>query len=218
MDSGGLWHLTKGRSGEKFRIRKFKGGGKKQHIHTRGIMISRFYNVSVFIIYLFIFSCAGSLLLGKAFCSFGEGGLLSAVVQRLLIAASPAVGYSPWHAVVFSGCHTGLVALRHVRSSWTGDWTRVPCTGRQFLIHCVTREVLFIYSFSVSLFWHVIKYLTPILQLRMNYFLLLAVICLLEWFKLIYMPFIFWYHIQRSAFICAVSVWDLILGVGTVFL
>ena len=126
-------------------------------------------------------------------------------------------GTGPRHAG-FSSCHTGLVALRHVGSSWTEDWTRVPCIGRQFLIHCVTREVLFIYSFSVPLFWHVIKYLTPTLQLRMNYFLLLAVICLLEWFKLIYMPFIFWYHIQRSAFICAVSVWCLILGVSTVFL
>ena len=80
-------------------------------------------------------------------------------------------GTGPRHAG-FSSCHTGFVALRHVWSSWTGDWSRVPCTDRQFLIHCVTREVLFIYSFAVPLFWHVKKYLTPTLQLRMNYFLL----------------------------------------------
>jgi len=58
-------------------------------------MISRLYKVSFFIIYFFIFGCAGSLLLGKAFSSFGEGRLLSVVVQRLLIVASLVVGYRP---------------------------------------------------------------------------------------------------------------------------
>ena len=36
--------------------------------------------------------------------------------------------------------HTGLVALRHVGSSWTRDLTRVPCIGRRILNHCTTRE------------------------------------------------------------------------------
>ena len=36
---------------------------------------------------------------------------------------------------------TGSVAPWHVESSWTRDWTRVPCIGRQILIHCATREV-----------------------------------------------------------------------------
>ena len=35
---------------------------------------------------------------------------------------------------------TGLVAPRHVGSSWTRDRTRVPCIGRQTLNHCATRE------------------------------------------------------------------------------
>ena len=35
---------------------------------------------------------------------------------------------------------TGLVALRHVGSSWTRDRTRVPCIGRQILNQCATRE------------------------------------------------------------------------------
>ena len=36
-----------------------------------------------------------------------------------------------------------LVAPRHVKSShsWSRDQTHVPCTGRQILIHCPTREV-----------------------------------------------------------------------------
>ena len=35
---------------------------------------------------------------------------------------------------------TGLVAPRHVGSSQTRARTRVPCTGRQTLNHCATRE------------------------------------------------------------------------------
>ena len=34
---------------------------------------------------------------------------------------------------------TGLVAPRHVGSSWTRDWTRVPCIGRRILNHCASR-------------------------------------------------------------------------------
>ena len=37
--------------------------------------------------------------------------------------------------------HTGLAALSHVQSSWTRDWTHVPCIGREILIPCATREV-----------------------------------------------------------------------------
>ena len=50
----------------------------------------------------------------------------------------------------FSSCGTqaqslwcaGLVAPRHVGSSWTRARTRVPCIGRQILNYCATREVL----------------------------------------------------------------------------
>ena len=35
---------------------------------------------------------------------------------------------------------TGLVALRHEECSQTRDRTHVPCTGRQILIHCATKE------------------------------------------------------------------------------
>ena len=35
----------------------------------------------------------------------------------------------------------GLVAPRHVGSSWTRDQIRVLCIGRQILNHCTTREV-----------------------------------------------------------------------------
>ena len=39
--------------------------------------------------------------------------------------------------------HMGLVALQHVGSSWTRDWTCRPCLDRQILNHWTTRQVLF---------------------------------------------------------------------------
>ena len=53
---------------------------------------------------------------------------------------------------------TGPVAPQHVGSSQTRAQTRVPCTGRQTLNHCTTREapnnffLIFIYLF-IWLFW-----------------------------------------------------------------
>ena len=39
--------------------------------------------------------------------------------------------------------HTGFVALWHVESPQTRDWTRVPCIGGQIPVHCTTLEVPF---------------------------------------------------------------------------
>ena len=44
--------------------------------------------------------------------------------------------------------HMGLVALRHMGSSWTRAQTHVPCTGRWILNCCATREVLFVDFFN----------------------------------------------------------------------
>ena len=42
----------------------------------------------------------------------------------------------------FSSCgHTDLLAPWYVGSSWTRDWTCVPCVGRQILNQWTTREV-----------------------------------------------------------------------------
>ena len=45
----------------------------------------------------------------------------------------------------------GLVASRHMGSSRTRDWTHVPCTGRQILNHCATREVPRLNNFYCSI-------------------------------------------------------------------
>ena len=50
----------------------------------------------------------------------------------------------------FSICGARDLALQHVESSQTRDWTHVPCTGKQILIYCTTREfpVLQIFKFK----------------------------------------------------------------------
>ena len=53
----------------------------------------------------------------------------------------------------------GLVALRHVGSSWTRARTHVPCIGTRILNHCATREALtmvclfFFFFFFYWLHW-----------------------------------------------------------------
>ena len=88
----------------------------------------------------------------QAFSSCGEQGLLLAAVHRLLTAvASLGAEHRLWMHRVQQLWHTGLVALQHVETSWTRDWTHVPCIGRRILIHFTTREVLSHYFFSPSL-------------------------------------------------------------------
>ena len=54
---------------------------------------------------------------------------------------------------------TGLVAPWHVGSSQTRARTRVPCTSRQTLNHCATREVLGLF-FNMSIWFR--ANLTPL--------------------------------------------------------
>ena len=90
-------------------------------------------------IYVFIFGCAGSLLLSGLFASCGEWGLLFSCS----VWASQWSGFSCCRAWVlecigFRSCcswaqylrHIDLAASWHVGSSQTRDWTGVPCTAR----------------------------------------------------------------------------------------
>ena len=70
-----------------------------------------------------------------------------------------AIGPCVWG--IQSSWHTGLVALRHVGSSPTRDWTHVPCIGRWTLNQWTTREVIWmvLYTFYPSwLFSYSIKH------------------------------------------------------------
>ena len=46
--------------------------------------------------------------------------------------------------------HMGLVALRHVGSSWIRDQTSVSCIGRQILYHWITREAPTFHFWAVT--------------------------------------------------------------------
>ena len=61
-----------------------------------------------------------------------EHGLQVHGLQQLWHAASRAQAQQMWH--------TGLVAPRHVGSSWIRAQTRIPCIGRRIPNHCATRE------------------------------------------------------------------------------
>ena len=100
---------------------------------------------------LFIFGGIGSSLLRVGFSLVVESGGYSLL---------QCMGFSLWQLLLlqstgsrhagFSSCgtqaqqlwRTGLVAPRHVESSWTRARTHVPCIGWRILNHCATREVL----------------------------------------------------------------------------
>ena len=114
-------------------------------------MIKHFFKKKYLFIYL-ILAALGLRCCTQAFSSCGERGLLFLAVHGLLIAVASLV-------VEHGGCRvqaqwlwrTGLVAQWHVGSSWTRAQTRVPCTGRQILNHCTTREVPKFFNISFIL-------------------------------------------------------------------
>ena len=77
-----------------------------------------------------------------------EHGLQAHGLQQLWLAGSRAQAQQLWR--------TGLVAPRHVGSSWTRARTRVPCIGRRILNHCATREarlflLIFVFHYVIAL-------------------------------------------------------------------
>ena len=73
----------------------------------------------------------------QAFSSCSEWGLLSTCGAQ----ASHCSGFSCCGARALEQRLVGLIALRHVGSSQTRDWTHVPYAGRQILNHWTTKGV-----------------------------------------------------------------------------
>ena len=89
--------------------------------------------------------CAGFslwwlLLLQSTGCRRAGFSSCGTWAQQLWLASSRVQAQYLWR--------TGLVALRHVGSSWTRARTRVPCIGRWILTHCATREARFLEFFK----------------------------------------------------------------------
>ena len=68
--------------------------------------------------------------------------------------------YCCWAVVVVQG----FVALRHVESSQTRDWTNVDCIGRQILIQCTTRKALVPCFYLLFRLWIKILHTTTIVS------------------------------------------------------
>ena len=71
-----------------------------------------------------------------------EGCFLVSALGLLTAVASPGAERGLWTSRdrAWWLWRIGLVALWHVESSWTRDWTRVPCIGRYSLNHWTVRE------------------------------------------------------------------------------
>ena len=102
-------------------------------------------------IILFIYDCAGSWLLCGLFSSCRQQELLSSCcVQASHQGSFSFSGAWAPECSGFRSCGmwaqelwcTGLVALRHVRSSQIRDQILVSCIGRRILYHWVSREAL----------------------------------------------------------------------------
>ena len=112
------------------------------------------------IIYLFVFGCAGSLLLRGLFSSCGKEGLLSSCgdwfshcsgfsccrAQSVGCAGSVVAAPRPSSTGSVAVAH-GLAAAWHVGSSWSRDQTHVSCIGRQIPNHWTTGKSSFCLSF-----------------------------------------------------------------------
>ena len=96
-------------------------------------------------IYLFIYLLFLAVL-GLRFCAWalsscGKRGPLFIAVRGPLTAVAPSCcGAQASNAQAQYLWLTGPAAPQHVGSSQTRARTRVPCTGRQTLNHCATRE------------------------------------------------------------------------------
>lgn len=106
-----------------------------------------------FFTFLFIY-----LWLCWVFVAVHEPSLAAVSGATLLVRAqaSPRSGFSCWGARALGAQaqqlrRMGLVALGHVGSSQTRDWTHVPCISRQILFHGATRKAPGKISFPLKL-------------------------------------------------------------------
>ena len=138
--------------------------------------------IHIFKIFIcFSYFCTESSLLCVDLCWLWRAGLLSPVVaaphcrgfsrcRALAVGAGSVAAVCRLQSSDSAVAAHGLAALRHVASSRARDWTRVCCIGRQVLIHCTTREALFIY-FGCELLIRcmICKYLFPFSRLPSHF-------------------------------------------------
>ena len=113
-----------------------------RYVPNSGIAGSYGSSVFGFFLNLFIyFCCVGSSFLCKGFLQLRRAGATLHRNARASHHRGPSCcGAQAPDAQAQQSWLTGPAAPRHVGSSQTRARTRVPCTGRQILNHCATRE------------------------------------------------------------------------------
>ena len=119
--------------------------------------------IYVWLHWLFIALLGLSLIVASRVYSLWCTGFPLQWLLLLWSTGSRLVGFNGWSTRAQRLWCMDLVALRHVTSSWTRDWTRVPCIGRQILMYCTTREV----QIFIWLTWPWIAYLSYLYSLSL---------------------------------------------------
>ena len=124
------------------------------HIHS-----FVFFFFFKFYLFIYLFGCVGSSLLCEGFLQPQRAG---ATLHRGARASHrrgpPRWGAQAPDAQAQQSWLTGPVAPRHVGSSQTRARTRVPCTSRQTLNHCATREAHLYYFLDCTDEWYHIAF------------------------------------------------------------
>ena len=110
--------------------------------------------IIIFLIY-FIYGCVGSSFLCEGLLQLWQAGAtLHRGARASCYRGLPCCGAQAPDAQAQQLWPTGPAAPRHVGSSQTRAWTRVPCIGRRTPNHCATREapIIFLIHFFVLLF------------------------------------------------------------------
>ena len=137
-----------------------------------------FFNKFIYLfIYLFIFSCVGSSFLCEGFLQLRQAGAtLHCGARASHCRGLSCCGAQAPDAQAQQLWLTGPVAPQHVGSSQTRAQTHVPCTGRQTLNHCATREaptysfINFSFAFQIQDFNPSIVHLCMQYQVEMYFF------------------------------------------------
>ena len=107
--------------------------------------------INLFIYYIFIFGCVGSSFLREGSPQLRQAGAtLHHGARASHRRGLSCCGAQAPDAQAQQPRLTGPVAPRHAGSSQTRARTRVPCTGRQTLNHCATREALGDFLFLIT--------------------------------------------------------------------
>ena len=111
------------------------------------LSILKFYLFTYFFTFLDVLSLCCCTW---TFSSCGEQSLLPSCSAQVSLWWLLLLQKTSARATGFSSCgEQALVALRHVKSSRTRDWTHGPCTGRRILNPWTTREVLYAIIFVI---------------------------------------------------------------------